>query len=81
MKNIFSVMDPKVMLQLNIVSIVITTICEFFVFGIFFTKGQAPDIEHWKYVAIVIGLVVISLLFLGSIASLILFIRMKNKSK
>lgn len=69
------------MLQLNILSIVITAVCFVFALYTFLTKGQSPDLEHWKYVAIVIGLVVISLLFIGSVASLILFINMKRKRR
>ncbi|MBN2805668.1 MAG: hypothetical protein JXR22_03340 [Prolixibacteraceae bacterium] len=79
MKSIFSIIDEKTMLKLNLVSIFITSICEVFVVYIFLTKGQAPDLIHWKYVAIIIGLVLVSLLFLGSVASLILFFRMKKK--
>lgn len=79
MKSIFSIIDEKTMLKLNLVSIFITTICEVFVISIFMTKGQNPDLIHWKYVAIIIGLVVVTLLFLGSVASLILFFRMKKK--
>jgi ABC-type polysaccharide/polyol phosphate export permease len=81
MKSIFSIIDEKTMLNLNLVSIFITTICEVFVIFIFMTKGQTPDLVHWKYVAIIIGLVVVSLLFLGSLASLFLFFRMKKKKK
>ncbi|MFA9389403.1 MAG: hypothetical protein ACERKD_06330 [Prolixibacteraceae bacterium] len=81
MKSIFNIMDVKTMLQLNIVSILVTAICEVFALYIFLTKGQSPELEHWKYVAIVIGLVIISLLFIGSIVSLILFIITKNNRK
>lgn len=81
MKSIFSIIDEKTMLKLNLVSIFITTICEIFVIFIFLTKGQTPGLEHWKYVAIVIGLVLVSLLFLGSLLSLFLFFRMKKKKK
>lgn len=81
MKNPFASMDIKTMLQLNAISIFITAICEIFAISIFISKGLQPDIEHWKYVAIIIGLVVISLLFVGSIASMVLFVIMKNKKK
>ena len=81
MKNPFAQMDIKTMLQLNAISIFITAICEAFAISIYLTKGMQPDLPHWKYVAIVIGLVVISLLFVGSIASMVVFIFMKNKKK
>jgi heme/copper-type cytochrome/quinol oxidase subunit 2 len=79
MKNIFKILDIKAMLQLNVASIIITGICVAFATSIFITKGQQPELEHWKYVAIIIGLVIVSLLFIGSIATFILFVRMKNK--
>ncbi|MDA3928389.1 MAG: hypothetical protein PF541_05480 [Prolixibacteraceae bacterium] len=81
MKNIFKIIDVKAMLQLNITSIIITGICVAFATSILLTKGQQPDLEHWKYVAIIIGLVIVSLLFVGSIASMVLFVVMKNKKK
>lgn len=81
MKNFFNLLDVKTMWQLNVTSIIITAICEIFAINILLTKGQQPDIEHWKYIAIIIGLVVVSLLLVGSIASLVLFIVMKNKRK
>lgn len=81
MKNIFSIMDAKTMFMVNTVAIVITGICVVFALFIFLTKGQAPDLEHWKYVAIILGLVVVSLLFLGSVAFLFYFISLKNKKK
>lgn len=81
MKGIFSIMDAKTMTRLNLVSMVITAICVVFALFVFLTKGQSPDIEHWKYVAIIIGLVLVSLLFLGSFASFIYFIRIKNRKK
>lgn len=81
MKNLFKVVDIKTMLQLNVVSIIITAICAVFALNILLTKGQQPDLEKWKYNTIIIGLVIISLLFVGSIASLVLFVIMKNKKK
>jgi len=81
MKNIFNIIDVKTMLQLNILSIIITAVCTIFSLYIFLTKGQKPDLEHWKYVAIVIGMVVVSLLFIGSVVSLIVFINIKNRRK
>lgn len=72
-------MDGKTMLQLNVLSIFITAICEVFAIYILLTKGQQSDIVHWKYVAIIIGLVIVSLLFVGSIASMMLFFIMKKK--
>lgn len=79
MKNPFATMDIKLMLQLNAISIFVTAICEVFAISIFITKGMQVGIEHWKYVAIIIGLVVVSILFVGSIASMVLFVIMKNK--
>lgn len=81
MRNFFSILDEKTMLNLNLVSVFITAVCEVFVINIFLTKGQNPELLYWKYVAIVIGLVVVSLMFLGSLISLFLFFRMKKKKK
>lgn len=72
-------MNAKIMMQLNIVSIIITAISETFAIYILLTKGQQPDLEHWKFTAIVIGLVVVSLLFVGSLTSMVLFFIMKKK--
>lgn len=74
-------MDTKIMLQLNLIAIIITAICEVFAIFILRTKGMQPDLIHWKYVSIVIGLVIVSLLFLGSIASMVLFVIMKRGRK
>lgn len=79
MKNMFKVLDVKAMAQFNIVAIIITGICVAFAVNVLLTKGQQPDLERWKYMAIIIGVVIVSLFFLGSIASLIYFLRIKNK--
>ena len=81
MKNLFKIVDAKTMLRLNLVSIFITAICVVFSLFIFLTKGQASETEHWKSTVILIGLIVVALLFLGSVASLIFFIRIKNRKK
>lgn len=81
LKNLFTVMDYKTMLQFNVVSIIITAICVIFAVNILLTKGQQPEIEEWKYIAIIIGVVIVSLMFIGSLVSMFLFIRMKNKKK
>lgn len=77
--NFFSIMDYKTMMHLNTVAIIITTICEIFAISMFLVKNQSPNLAHWKYVALIIGLVIVSFLFLGSIASMILFFRMRKK--
>lgn len=79
MKNIFKILDVKAMMQFNIVSLIITGICLIFAINVFLTKGQQPELEHWKYVAIIIGLVVVSLMFIGTLVSLIYFFSVKNK--
>lgn len=79
-QSIFKQGNVKLLMQLNIVSIIIIAFCEAFVVFTFLTKGQNPEIERWKYLAIIVGLVIISGLFIGSIISLIAFFRMKNKN-
>lgn len=81
MKNIFNIMDAKTMFRINLVSIFITAICAVFSLYVFLTKGQADDLEKWKYLIILSSLILLSLLFLGSLASLIVFLRIKNKRK
>lgn len=81
MKNPFQHLDVKTLYQLNITSLIITALCEVFVIYIYLTKATLPYIERWKYIAIVIGLVVVSLLFAGALASMVLFIIMRRKKK
>ena len=79
MSNLFKLIDSKTVMMLNSISIFITAICEVFAIYMLLTKGQQPDLTHWKYVAIIIGVVIISLLLIGSIISMVLFINMKRK--
>ncbi len=79
-KNFF-LNNSKILLQLNLISIVITFFCEIFVVYTFVSKAFVPGIEHWRYVALLIGLIVVSLLFVGSIALLIYFLLMKTKKR
>jgi hypothetical protein len=80
MKNIFTLVNIKTLLKLNIVSIIIIAFCEVFAFSVFFAKGFQEGIERWKFISLIAVVVIITLLFAGSIVSFIYFIKMKNKN-
>lgn len=71
--KILKYIDAKTLNRINISALLITALCEAFVLYTFFTKGQEPDLEPWKYKAIIAGLVLVSLLFLLSLMFMVLF--------
>ncbi len=81
MSNLFKTIDPKTLGAINAGALVITTICEIFALYILFTKGQSEELPEWKANAIIIGVVLVSLLFLFSVVSMILFLYFKKKNK
>jgi hypothetical protein len=80
MKNIFTQVNIKTLLKLNMVSIVIIAFCEVFAFSVFLAKGFQEGIERWKFISLIIVVAVITLLFAGSIVSFFYFLRMKNRN-
>ncbi len=81
MNNLFKTIDPKTLGTINAIALFVTTICEIFALYILFTKSQSEALPEWKGNAIIIGVVLVSLLFLFSLASMILFLHFKNKNK
>jgi len=81
MNNLFKTIDTKTLGAINASALAITSISEIFALYILFTKGQAPELPEWKTNAIIIGVVLVSLLFLFSVASMVLFLYYKNKNK
>lgn len=81
MNNLFKTIDPKTLGPINAGALFITTVCEIFALYVLFTKGQSEELPEWKGNAIIIGVVLVSLLFLFSVASMILFLHFKNKNK
>jgi hypothetical protein len=79
MTNNFFLKNSKALFQLNLISIVITFFCEVFVIYTFVTKAFVEGLERWKYMALLIGLVIVSLLFIGSVAIFVYFLLMKKK--
>lgn len=71
--KILQYVDAKTLSRINISALLITALCEAFVLYTFFTKGQDPDLDPWKYKAIIAGLVLVSLLFLLSLIFIVLF--------
>lgn len=79
MMSLFSRLDTKLMLRLNMISIFITTMCEIFVIFMFVSKAFRPDITSSKFIILLMGLILVSLLFIGSLASFVYFLMAKNK--
>ncbi|MDA3818265.1 MAG: hypothetical protein PF486_12860 [Prolixibacteraceae bacterium] len=81
MNNLFKTIDPKTLIAINASALVITTISEIFALYILFTKGQSEELPEWKANAIIIGVVLVSILFLFSVVSMVLFLHFKTKNK
>lgn len=79
MNNFFTQTNIKTLLQLNIVSIVIIAFCEVFAISVFTSKAFQEGIEKWKFITLLVGVIIISLLFVGSIISFIYFMKLKNR--
>jgi len=79
MKSLFAHLDTKLMLRLNMVSIIITTACVIFALFMFISKAFQPEITSIKFTVLLMGLILVSLLFIGSLASMVYFIVMKNR--
>lgn len=74
MKVIFpGTLNRSTLLKLNLISVIVIAFCEFFVVYTFLTKGMEGGIEPWKFKIILIGLIIVSFLFLASIASFVYF--------
>lgn len=72
-RNLYSNINKKALLKLNFISVVVIAFCELFVIYTFLTKGMEDGIEPWKYKITLIGLILVSLLFLSSLISLVYF--------
>lgn len=79
MANNFFTKNSKILLQLNMISIVIIFFCEIFVIYTFETKAFVEGIERWKYLTLLFGLIIVSVLFLSSVALFIYFLFIKRK--
>jgi hypothetical protein len=79
MNNIFLSSNSKQLLMVNLVAVAVLFFCEIFVVSIFIQKGMAPDVVRWKYLAYLIGMIVVSIFFIVSIISMLFFLKMKNK--
>ncbi|HPR32270.1 MAG TPA: hypothetical protein PLK12_09250 [Prolixibacteraceae bacterium] len=80
-RNLFETLPPEALLKLNSISLIITLLCEVFVVYTFLTKGQQDNLEPWKYAAILGGLILVSLLFAGSVLSFLFFLKARKKRK
>ncbi|MBP7506889.1 MAG: hypothetical protein KA807_03640 [Prolixibacteraceae bacterium] len=78
-RNLFSTINKGTLLKLNLISIVVIAFCELFVLYTFFSKGMEEGIELWKYKIILIGLILVSLLFLASIISFVYYFYSSRK--
>jgi len=81
MSNFFTQINIKMLLQLNIASIIVIAFCEAFAITIFIAKGFQEGIEKWKFISMIAVIVVISLFLIGSFISFIYFLKMKNRNK
>jgi hypothetical protein len=81
MNNFFTQINIKMLLRLNIASIIAIAFCEVFAIAIFITKGFQEGIEKWKFISMIAVIVIISLLLIGSFISFIYFLKMKNRNK
>jgi Na+/phosphate symporter len=71
----------KTLITLNFGALIVTAFCEVFAIFTYIEKGNAPENPSWKHWLYLIVLCLVSLLFIGSIISMAMFIRMKNKQK
>jgi hypothetical protein len=71
--NLYGNINKKALLKLNFISVVVIAFCELFVIYTFLTKGMSVGVEPWKYKITLIGLILVSLLFLSSLFSLVYF--------
>lgn len=81
MKNKISHIGINALLKLNVVSIVIVAFCEVFALFMFFTKAFKEGIERWKFISLLAGVSIVTLLLIVSIVSLLYFLKMKNRNK
>jgi hypothetical protein len=81
MRNIFTQIGIKTLLQLNIGSIVLIAFCDVFALSVFISKGFQEGIEKWKFLSMIAVVAIITLLFAGSIVSFFIFLKMKNSEK
>jgi hypothetical protein len=79
MSDNFLFHNPKMMVTLNVLSVIVTAICEVFVIYVFFTKGLHDEIVSWKFGVIIAGLVIVSLMFVLSVIALIYFFKKQRK--
>jgi uncharacterized membrane protein len=80
-KNIFSNLDTKILVKLNVGALIVTFFCEAFIVFTFITKGQQNGLEQWKYYTIIGALVLVSLLFLASLVSFVFFVRLQRRNR
>lgn len=76
--QIFRHSDKKLLLRLNSWALAITALCEVFVVFTFKQKAFTPDLVLWKFIALLAGLIIVSLLFILSIGFFIYFFRQRN---
>lgn len=81
MNGLFKHFDPKLLITLNRSALIVTGISEALVIYFFITKTAEPYIERWKYLALLAGLIVVSLLLLLEIGMFIYFLSMKSKQE
>lgn len=81
MNGLFKHFDPKLLGTLNRSALIVTGISEALVIYFFITKTAEPYIERWKYLALLAGLIVVSLLLLLEIGMFIYFLSMKSKQE
>ncbi len=78
--NFPGMLNRSSLLKINVISVIVIAFCEFFVVYTFLTKGMTESIEPWKFKIILIGMIIVSLLFLASIASFVYFFFSGKKS-
>jgi heme/copper-type cytochrome/quinol oxidase subunit 2 len=81
MGNLFTLLDKKTIFHLNIVSLIVTAICEAFAITMLLTKGQDANLENWKLKVMLFTVVIISILFILSLVSFVYFLRLKDEKK
>lgn len=75
----FQYFNKKLLSRINLIALCLTSICEVFAIMTFKYKAFSPDLERWKYLALLFGLILVSLLFIISVLLFIYFLKSKKR--
>jgi hypothetical protein len=81
MNSLFKHIDPRLLMRLNLGALVTTSISEALVIYFFIQKTSDPYIERWKYLTLLGGLILVSLLLLVVIGMFFYFLKIKQNQK